>query len=137
MDKLFELKIITPFSQFYLGKASSLNTETYKGRIGILRNRAPLVAELKPTITEFIQEDGKKMRFFSSEGILKVVNDKAYMYCTSCEKKEDIDIEKAKEAKILAEEKLRNLKDEDNINLIKLSLLKSIKRIQLVEKEHE
>ncbi|SHH50611.1 ATP synthase F1 subunit epsilon [Clostridium grantii] len=137
MDKLFELKIITPFSEFYFGKASSLNTETYKGRIGILKNRVPLIAELKPTITEFIQEDGKRIRFFSSEGILKVVNDKVYMYCTSCENKDDIDLKQAKESKLQAEEQLKNLKENENISLIKLALEKNIKRIELVEGKHE
>ncbi|GAA0177737.1 F0F1 ATP synthase subunit epsilon [Clostridium sediminicola] len=137
MEKIFELKILTPFREFYFGKASKLNTQTQVGKIGILYRRLPLIAELRPAITEFIKENGEKVRFFSSEGILKVVNDKVYMYCDTCQYAEEIDISRAKQSKLDAEERLKKATEYDNIKLLNLIIQRAEKRIELMEKKHE
>lgn len=137
MEKVFELKIVTPFKDFYFGKAIKLNTETKVGRIGILYHRLPMILELKPTITELVKDDGEKVRFFSSEGILKVVNDKVYMYCEDCQLPHEIDIERAKKSKSDAEKRMENPTEVDDVGLLNLTIERAIKRIKLVETKHE
>lgn len=137
MEKVFELKIVTPFKEFYFGKAIKLNTETKVGRIGILYHRLPIIAELKPTITELVKDNGEKVKFFSSEGILKVVNDKVYMYCEACQLPREIDIERAKKSKLDAEKRLKNPTEVDDVGLLNLTIERAIKRIELVETKHE
>lgn len=137
MEKMFELKILTPFREFYFGKVSKLNTETQIGKIGILYHRLPLIAELKPAITEFVKENGEKVKFFSSEGILKVVNDKVYMYCDTCQLPEEIDLDRAKKSKFDAEERLKRHTESENVKLLNLILQRAEKRIELVDIKHK
>ncbi len=44
------------------------------GRFGILANHVPMISPLKPTVTTFIDVDGKELKAFTSTGVLRVVN---------------------------------------------------------------
>ncbi|MGV8980049.1 ATP synthase F1 subunit epsilon [Clostridium sp.] len=106
MEKHMKLTILTPEKEFYGGEILSLNTESDDGRFGILANHVPMVAPLKPTVTTFIDLNGKELKAFTSTGVLRVKKGEVEMLCDACEWPEDIDMERARRAKERAEDKL-------------------------------
>ncbi|MEW5758677.1 MAG: hypothetical protein AB1755_04305 [Candidatus Omnitrophota bacterium] len=74
-DNQFELSIITPLKTIYQDSIISLIVPSELGFLGILKNHAPLVANLAPgKIT--IKDKSNSLLIFNSnsKGILEVVN---------------------------------------------------------------
>ncbi len=85
MDNVFNLTIITPECEFFMGDVVLLNCETTEGRMGILPHHSALIAGLVPTITRFEEADGKNHEAKTSGGILKVRKNKVSILCDTAE----------------------------------------------------
>lgn len=135
MTEFVNLKIITPDKEFYNEQIVQLNTESIEGKIGILPKHVPLIAVLKPSISEITTAKGEKKMLFSSTGVLKVTKNEVIMLCDACEWPENIDIERAKQSKERSEKRLQEKNDIDNIDVdrAKLSLLRALMRIKIKE----
>ncbi|MCY6355477.1 F0F1 ATP synthase subunit epsilon [Clostridium sp. ZS2-4] len=133
MTEFVNLRIITPDKEFYNEQIVKLNTESVEGKIGILPNHIPLIAVLKPTISEIVTVKGEKKTFFSSTGVLKVTKKEVIMLCDACEWPENIEVERAKKSKERAEKRLKQKKDIDSIDVdrAKLSILRALMRIKI------
>ncbi|MBU3176940.1 F0F1 ATP synthase subunit epsilon [Clostridium estertheticum] len=129
MKNHIKLTMITPEKQFYSGDILSLNTQSDEGVFGILANHVPMIAQLKPTVTTFIQVDGKELKAFTSTGVLRVLKGEVEMLCSACEWPEDIDVERANEAKKRAEKRL-NSDDEVSLKRAEGAVLRSIMRLK-------
>ena len=80
-----KLTILTPEKEFYSGEILSLNTENDDGRFGILVNHVAMISKVKPTVTEFKELSGKKIKVFTESGILSVHNNLVEILCSACE----------------------------------------------------
>ncbi|MBU3156792.1 F0F1 ATP synthase subunit epsilon [Clostridium estertheticum] len=129
MKNHIKLTMITPEKQFYSGDILSLNTQSDDGVFGILANHVPMIAQLKPTVTTFIQVDGKELKAFTSTGVLRVLKGEVEMLCSACEWPEDIDVERANEAKKRAEKRL-DTDDEVSLKRAEGAVLRSIMRLK-------
>ncbi|MCB2306358.1 F0F1 ATP synthase subunit epsilon [Clostridium estertheticum] len=129
MKNHIKLTMITPEKQFYSGDILSLNTQSDEGVFGILANHVPMISQLKPTVTTFIQVDGKELKAFTSTGVLRVLKGEVEMLCSACEWPEDIDVERANEAKKRAEKRL-NTDDEVSLKRAESAVLRSIMRLK-------
>lgn len=74
MSEVLKLTILTPDREFYEGEVVEVITESIQGDIAILPDHMPLVTTLKPANTEIVQKDGKKLKAFTSTGVLEVIN---------------------------------------------------------------
>ena len=129
MKNHIKLTMITPEKQFYSGDILSLNTQSDDGVFGILANHVPMISQLKPTVTTFIQVDGKELKAFTSTGVLRVLKGEVEMLCSACEWPEDIDVERANEAKKRAEKRL-NTDDEVSLKRAEGAVLRSVMRLK-------
>lgn len=129
MKNHIKLTILTPEKEFYSGEILSLYTESNEGRFGILANHVPMVAQLKPSVTTFTELNGKELKAFTSTGILRVHQGEVEMLCSACEWPENIDIERAKQAKERAEERLLH-KDGIDVKRAENAVLRSVMRIK-------
>ncbi|MBU3101362.1 MULTISPECIES: F0F1 ATP synthase subunit epsilon [Clostridium] len=129
MKNHIKLTMITPEKQFYSGDILSLNTQSDDGVFGILANHVPMISQLKPTVTTFIQVDGKELKAFTSTGVLRVLKGEVEMLCSACEWPEDIDVERANEAKKRAEKRL-DTDDEVSLKRAEGAVLRSIMRLK-------
>ena len=129
MEKHIKLTILTPEKEFYSGEILSLNTQSDNGRFSILANHVPMISPLKPTVTTFIDVDGKALKAFTSTGVLRVVNGTIEMLCSACEWPENIDVERARQAKERAEERLG---DKHGVGFIRTenAILRALERIR-------
>lgn len=131
MDNILKLTIITPEKHFYAGDVLELVTENDYGRIGFLPEHMPMVTVLKPSVTTFTQKDGKKFKAFTSSGILSIKNNEVRMMCDASEWPEDIDTQRAEEARKRAEERLDEKSSETNIDRAQIALMRALMRLRV------
>ena len=129
-DNLFDLKIITPDRVFYSGKASFLELNTVEGEIGIYKNHIPMTTVLEPGIAE---EGGNKKEAALHTGFMEILGDRITILAEIAEWPDEIDRNRAQEAKIRAERRLQNDKSNINITRAELALHKALVRIELAD----
>ena len=136
MKKLL-VEIITPNKIGYRGEVSSITVPGTKGNFQILYNHAPIISSLE--IGEIIIEanDSEKEYFATSGGTIEVVNNKVIVLAETFESTKDIDVKRAEEARIRAEERLKK-KSEEEIDDFRaeLALKRALNRLSSVKKHY-
>lgn len=132
-DNLFDLKIITPDRVFYSGKASFLELNTVEGEIGIYKNHIPMTTVLEPGISTITEEGGNKKEAALHTGFMEILGDRITILAEIAEWPDEIDRNRAQEAKIRAERRLQNDKSNINITRAELALHKALVRIELAD----
>ena len=132
-DNLFDLKIITPDRVFYSGKASFLELNTVEGEIGIYKNHIPMTTVLEPGIATITEEGGHKKEAALHTGFMEILGDRITILAEIAEWPDEIDRNRAQEAKIRAERRLQNDKSNINITRAELALHKALVRIELAD----
>ena len=130
MDNILKLTMITPEKEFYAGDIIEIVTENEAGRIGFLPNHIAMVTVLKPSVTTFTQKDGKKLKAFTSSGVLSIKDNDIKLMCDACEWPEEIDLQRAEEAQKRAEMRLKESNNEININRAEVTLMRATMRIK-------
>lgn len=130
MAKTFKLRILTMDKIVYDGEAIKLLTKAKNGDIEFLANCAPCIASLVPCITTIVNEKNEKLRYFTSNGIVNIKENKITICCDSAESKNDIDVDRAEKSKERAERRLEK-RDQYDVERAKLSLLRANLRIKL------
>ena len=132
-DNLFDLKIITPDRVFYSGKASFLELNPVEGEIGIYKNHIPMTTVLEPGIATITEEGGNKKEAALHTGFMEILGDRITILAEIAEWPDEIDRNRAQEAKIRAERRLQNDKSNINITRAELALHKALVRIELAD----
>lgn len=127
-DSLF-INILTPEKQLYEGEITAIVSQNKFGSFEILPNHTPFITAVVPAVTFFTEKSGKKLKAFTSDGILKVDGDKIELLCEAAEWPEEIDLKRAEEAKERAQERI-NKKDGIDIKRAQFALKRSLMRIQ-------
>lgn len=132
MSSSIHLEIVTPDKNFYKGDVRMFVIETTEGEIGVLNDHEPLVTPVSIGHI-WIDEDGssKPKDAACNKGFLTVGDNKATVVVDSAEWKDAINIERAKEAKERAEERLKNRDEEVDVLRAKAALKRAINRIRV------
>jgi F-type H+-transporting ATPase subunit epsilon len=129
----FKLTIITPNKEVYSGNVISVNSKNSIGNFQVFANHAPFITTTLPAITTFKDVDGKIHDLFTSTGTMQYRNGQL-LFCTdAAEESEDIDVERAEEAKQRAENRLADNKDID-VERAQMALLRAITRLEFSNK---
>ena len=124
----FKLKVITPYGVFFEGDIDSLNVCTKQGYLTILPNHIPLVAPLG--VDSMTYRCNKENRICAlAGGIMYVGNVETKIIANACEYKEDIDINRALDAKKRAEQRLENKSENINVARAEAALKRALNRI--------
>ncbi len=136
--KQFRLEVISPERVFYTGDVEMVELTTTEGDIGVYADHIPLTSIVAPgvlTITESSgSEDGVKEAAVL-EGFLEILPDKVTILAQSCEWPDEIDMNRAIEAKTRAERRLKSTDSSVNMARAELALRKSLVRINLAGQE--
>ncbi len=108
MAKTFHVNMVSADESLFDGEVVSLSATTVTGEIGILAGHAPLLATLDPGQVRFSFSDGKEEVIYISGGFMEVQPKQTLILADAAERAEFLDEEKIKEAKIRAEEIMRN-----------------------------
>jgi len=134
-DNTFVLQIIAPDRIFYEGEVKMVEMVTSEGEIGVLKGHIPMTNILKPGIINIIEEDVEKQAALH-EGFVEILQEKVTVLAEIAEWPDEIDINRANEAKIRAERRLGQKESGIDILRAETSLKKALIRIELGNKEH-
>ena len=126
MADLFRLQIITPERKFYDGEASMVELSTTEGDIGVYRNHIPLTAIVAPGVLKIHEEGGVKEAALMS-GFIEILPIMAEV----AEWPEEIDANRAEDAKVRAERRLKEESGEIDAMRAELALRRALVRLSL------
>ena len=130
--KTFDLQIVTPDRIFFQGDAEMIELKTTEGDIGVLKDHIPLTAIVAPGILR-ITNNGEVKEAALLSGFLEILQDKVIILAESCEWPEEIDINRAEEARIRAERRLKSAEAEINETRAEMALRRALIRKELAE----
>lgn len=131
--KTFLLEIYTPYGKYLDAFVEEIVVPTEEYVLGILANHSPLVAKVRTGKLEIIR-DGEKAVYAITEGLINVKKDGVTILVNSIERKDEIDIDRAKEAKRRAEERLKEPLNID-VERAQRALIRANNRISVYENE--
>jgi len=134
-DNTFVLQIIAPDRIFYEGEVKMVEMVTSEGEIGVLKGHIPMTNILKPGIINIIEEDVEKQAALH-EGFVEILQEKVTVLAEIAEWPDEIDINRANEAKIRAERRLGQKESGIDILRAETALKKALIRIELGNKEN-
>ncbi len=132
-SKFFRLEVISPDRIFFEDMVDMVELRTTEGNIGILKGHIPLTAIVAPGIMKIKMAGGEKEAALH-DGFIEILKDKVTVMAESCEWPEEIDINRANEAKIRAERRLKGADGEINESRAELSLRRALTRLELSSK---
>ena len=96
----------------FSGEAKFVALPGESGELGILPKHTPLITRIKPGSVRIETADGKEEFVFVAGGLLEVQPDHVTVLSDTAVRGQDLDEQKANEAKLAAEEALKNAKSE-------------------------
>ncbi len=105
-EKLFTLEIISPERVFYEGEAHFLELATSEGEIGVYKDHIPMTNVLMPGVVKIYEVDGVKEAAVMS-GFVVILKDRIKVMAEVAEWPDEIDVNRADEARIRAERRLK------------------------------
>ncbi len=132
MADKFELIVNTPDRQFYNDEISMVELVTSEGEIGIYAGHIPLTAVIVPGVMR-IHEEGQVKKAAVHGGIIEILKDKVTVLAEVAEWPEEIDVNRANEAMIRAERRIKS--GEANIDMVRAeaALKRSMARLGAVD----
>ena len=130
MADLFKLHVITPERRFYDGEASMVELTTTEGDIGVYRNHIPLTAIVAPGVLKIHEEGGVKEAALMS-GFIAILPERITIMAEVAEWPDEIDANRAEEARIRAERRLKEESGEIDTMRAELALRRALVRLSL------
>ncbi len=135
MADMFKVKVITPDRVFYEGDVSMVELKTSEGDIGVYKNHIPLTCIVAPGVLNLYEAEGVKKAALHT-GFVEILQDQVTVLAEVAEWPDEIDRNRAEEARIRAERRLSGAGKEGSIDVARaeLALNKALLRLKLSEK---
>lgn len=134
MDK-FKLKIVTPEKIVLTDEVNQLSVSTTSGQITILAHHLPLISQLAPgeIIVKHQNKEESLMAVFG--GFIEVLTEEVIILADRAEYAADIDEQRAEEARVRAEEALKEKHlDSEQFAMLSATLEKELNRLKVARK---
>jgi F-type H+-transporting ATPase subunit epsilon len=125
------LEIVTPQGLVYSEEVDEVTATGSEGEFGVLPGHVPFVTTLKIGMLT-CKKGNESKYFFVNWGYSEVGAEKVMILADSAERSEDIDLNRAIEAKKRAEERMRKTEDVDFARA-ESALERAVTRAQIVE----
>ena len=129
-----DLEIISPEKKVYSGKVKSVTIPGTKGNFQVLFNHAPLISTFEIGIIKLNLSDNSTLIFTTSGGSAEVLDNKVLILSDTVEPIDNIDIERALNAKERAEDRLTNKGVIIDVDRARAALARALNRIKASEK---
>lgn len=133
MAAKFHLQIITPNRTFFDEEVEMVVLRTVEGDLGILKNHIPLVTPLSIGKLKLIA-DGQTREAAIAGGFVHVDREKTVVITDAAEWPEEIDVNRAQEARNRAEGRIKSQGGEVDILRAEIALKKALNRIDVANK---
>lgn len=128
-DKKLHLKITTHEKTVFDADVDEIYSKSTQGEFGVLPNHIPFMCGLDIGVTKVVI-DGKPERYTTMGGVFQLVDNQALILTQAAEKAEEIDVERAEEAKKRAEERLANIADDMDTERASIALARALARLK-------
>lgn len=133
-EREFQVKIITPDRKFYEGTVNMVEMVTTEGEMGVYKHHIPLTAIISPGILKLHEADSVRIAALHS-GFVVIMPDEVTILADAVEWPEEINTNRAEEAKIRAERRLKSgAQGEVDTVRAEMALRRSLTRLQVAEK---
>ena len=132
MDK-FILNITASSGEFYQGYCEDLTLPTGDGVYGVQAGHSPVLVALHMGILHF-EADGESRDVLVGDGSAEVTPSYVMVLVDSAERPEDIDRNRAEEARIRAQERLQHQQSMHEYYHSKIALNRAMQRLQAASK---
>jgi F-type H+-transporting ATPase subunit epsilon len=131
MAATLALEIVTPERQVLIEKVDEVVLPSVEGYMGVLPGHAPLLAQMD--IGEVSYRVGNKRHYLAvSGGFVEVLRESVSILATTCERAEEIDLERAQKSKKRAEEALKPDIADMEFSRAEARLRRALCRIQVI-----
>ena len=130
------LKIATPEKVIYQNQVFQVSIPTMDGEITVLPNHVPLVSVLKAGEMRIVDKDGEQVLAVSG-GFLEVRGqNEIVILADNAERATEIDIDRAEQARVRAEELMKQTKSVEDVDFAKLQAMidREMNRIRVGKK---
>ena len=128
----FRLQIVTTEGSLFDGEADALRLRPSEGHVSTRAGHAAYSAARDIGMVT-VTQNGKSRNAACGGGFLSVEKGEVRLVATTFEYAEDIDTERAEQAKKRAEERLAEAKEEKDILLAKAKLSRALNRLAVVK----
>ncbi len=112
MSDTIQLDIVTPQGAVFSGEVTEVTAAGTEGEFGIMPGHAPMVTTLRSGLLVCVQE-GNLEHYFVGSGYAEVGAGKVVILADSAEHIDDIDVERAIEARKRAEDRIKKQEQTD------------------------
>jgi len=135
MADVFQLEIVTPEKQVVSDTAEEVQIPGKKGYLGILPGHAPLITELSVGEITY-RKDGHTHYLSVAWGFAEVLPMKVTILAEAAERPEEINVDRAREAKERAEQRLKSQDPSTDYERALYSLKRADVRLDVARKKH-
>ncbi|SLM28973.1 ATP synthase epsilon chain [Desulfamplus magnetovallimortis] len=126
------LEVVTPSKAVVSEEAQIVVAPGSEGEFGVLKGHTTFLTSLKVGTLRYKDSSGKEKFVFINGGFAEALPNKVTLLAESAEKKEDIDIERAKQAKERAERRLAAKAEDFDFARAEAALRRAIHRLSVV-----
>ena len=126
----FSLEIYASSRIFYRGRASFIDLPATDGGHTFLPHHENVIVALIPGMTTIVAEDGTRITAVTGSGFAEMINNRVQVFVHSAEHPDEIDINRAREAKERAEEQLRQKQSIAEYHKSKMELARAMVRLK-------
>jgi len=131
-ENTFKLKITTPERIFYEGDVTMVEFNTTEGQIGVLKKHVPTTVIVSPGVLTITEENETKLAALHS-GFAEILQDEVTILAELVEWPDEIDANRAEEARIRAERRISANDDGTDLDRAEVALKKAIARISAIK----
>ena len=130
-----QLEIVTPDKAVVSEEVKIVMAPGSLGEFGVLIGHTPFLTTLKTGIIRYTDAQGTERYVFVNGGFAEALPDKVTVLAESAERREDVDLDRAKAAQERAEKRLEEARTREDIDAdrAKAALERAVVRINLAE----
>lgn len=136
-DLEYQLKIITPERVMYDKPVRRVIFQTTEGELAVLKGHIPLTAIIESSVFHILPGEGAEQEeviLAVHEGFAEIRPDQVSILTESAEWPEEIDTERAENARKRAEERLKSPSKDIDVARAELALRRSLIRLEIAGK---
>ncbi|MGN0317197.1 MAG: ATP synthase F1 subunit epsilon [Lachnospira sp.] len=131
-SNVMKLLVNTPDRVFFNDDVTYVELATSEGEIGVYPEHIPLTAVLVPCVLK-IHQGGEVKKAAVHGGIVEILKDKVTVLAEIAEWPDEIDVNRANEAKIRAERRISGKDANTDVMRAELALKRSLARLNAVD----
>ncbi len=136
MPTPFQLEIVTPQRQAYVGEALSFRAPGTDGAFEILHNHAAFLATIAVGEVIVKRPDNSVAHYATSGGFVEVADNRVVMLAETAERSDEIDVARAEESRLRAQARVNDAQALAEIDRTRagIALQRSVNRLRIANR---